>query len=171
MKSFLDLAINRYSVRSYSDKQIEKEKLERILRAGQVAPTAANRQPQKILVFQSPEAIETVRSVTRYAFNAPTVLLICADKDLEWTGADGHKGGMVDAAIVTASMMFEAWDEGIGSCWVRGFDANVMHAAFHLPNNLEIVAMLPLGYPSETAKPAKGWHDRRKPLEETVEYL
>ena len=79
-QNFLDLAESRYSVRNYSDRPIEQEKLDRILRAGQVAPTAANRQPQRIFVLKSNEAMETARFVTKYCFNAPTALLICYDK-------------------------------------------------------------------------------------------
>jgi len=90
MNTFLELAETRYSVRHFSERQIEKEHLERILRAGQVAPTAANRQPQRIIVIQSEEAIDIIRKITPYAFNAPTVLLICADKNDAWIGKDGH---------------------------------------------------------------------------------
>ncbi|MBQ2312266.1 MAG: nitroreductase family protein, partial [Firmicutes bacterium] len=71
--TFLDLAQSRYSVRKYSDKPVEKEKLEQILKAAQAAPTACNYQPWRVSVLQSPEAIAKVRSLTRYAFNAPVV--------------------------------------------------------------------------------------------------
>ncbi len=171
MNTFLELAENRYSVRKFDERQIEKEQMERILRAAQVAPTAHNYQPQRIFVLQSAEAIEKVRKLTKFAFNAPTILLICANLDEAWVGVDGHNAGPIDAAIATTQMMLQAWDEGIGSCWVGGFDKNEIAEAFSLPSNVEPVAMLPMGYPSERAKPAKGWHDNRKPLEETVRYL
>lgn len=169
MNSFLELAESRYSVRKYEKRQIEEDKLSRILRAGQVAPTGANRQPQKIMVLQSPEAIEKVRKLTKYAFNAPTVLLICADMEDSWVGVDGHICAPIDAAIVITHMMLAAWDEGIGSCWVRGFDKNVISEAYSLPQNLEPIAFLPLGYPA--SGPAKGWHDKRKAIDETVTFM
>ena len=171
MNTFLELAQSRYSVRKYAEKPIEPEKLEQILRAGQLAPTACTYQPQRIFVLQSPEAIAKVRGLTRYAFNAPVVLLICANMDESWVGVDGHYAAPIDAAIVITHMMLEAWDLGIGSCWVRGFDKNVIAAAYDLPSNLEPVAFLPLGYPAENSHPARGWHDKRKALEETVRYL
>ena len=129
MNTFFELAESRYSVRKFEEREIEEDQLERILRAGQIAPTGANRQPQRIFVLQSPEAIEKVRSLTRYAFNAPTVLLICADFDDAWTGVDGHNCAVTDAVIVITHMMLAAWDEGIGSCWVRGFEKNITHTS------------------------------------------
>ena len=107
----------------------------------------------------------------KYAFNAPTVLMVLADKDVAWVAPDGECSGPVDAAIVITQMMLQAWDIGIGSCWVRGFDKNAMVKAFDIPDNLDLVALLPLGYPEAGSKPAGGWHDKRKPLDETVIYI
>lgn len=171
MISFLSLAESRYSVRKFDQKQISKKELDTILRAGQVAPTAVNKQPQKIIVIQNEAGLERVRSVTKYAFNAPTVLMVLADKDVAWVAPDGECSGPVDAAIVITQMMLQAWDIGIGSCWVRGFDKNAMVKAFDIPDNLDLVALLPLGYPEAGSKPADGWHDKRKPLDETVIYI
>lgn len=170
-KDFLELAENRYSVRKYSDKPIEQEKLDRILRAGQVAPTAANAQPQRVFVIRSEDALAKIQALTPFHFNAPTVLLICADISRSWKAKDGHESGPVDAAIATTQMMLEAFDEGIGSCWVRGFDKNMVQEAFELPDHIEPVAMLPIGYPAEGSHPWPGAHDNRLPIEETVKYL
>lgn len=170
-ESFLELALSRYSVRSFDPRQIEEEKMNRILQAGQAAPTAANMQPQQIIVVQSEEALAAMRSVTPYTFKAPTIILMCADLRQAWRGADGFNSAHVDTAIVLTHMMLQAWDEGIGSCWVRGFDKRLMQQVFGLPDYLEPVSILPLGYPSEKAKPAKGWHDVRKDLKETVHFI
>ncbi len=169
-KDFLELAESRHSVRSYSDQPIENEKLEKILRAGQVAPTAANRQPQRIYVLKSPEAMETLRSTTPFAFNAPMALLVCADMETSWVGVDGHVSAPIDATIALTQMMLEAWNLGIGSLWVRGYDKNVISQAFNLPANYEPIAIMPLGYPSEKSAPHKIHYDR-KPLSETVSFL
>ena len=169
--NFLELAESRYSVRKYDARPIEQEKLDRILRAGQVAPTAANAQPQRILVLKSEEALSRVRAVTHFHFGAPMVLLICYDRRASWKARDGHDSGPVDAAIVVTHMMLEAFDEGIGSCWVRGFDKNQVAAAFELPEYMEPVAMLPIGYPAADSHPWPGGHDSRLPLSETVAYL
>ena len=107
---FLELAADRYSVRSYSDRPIEPEKMERILKAGQLAPTAVNFQPQKIYVLKSPEAIGKIRSLTRFAYDAPVVLLVCADKTKVWRSPSehGYDTGEMDASIVCTHMMLEA---------------------------------------------------------------
>ena len=170
-RNFLDLAESRYSVRKYSNRQITKEDMDLILRAGQVAPTAANVQSHRIFVLQSEEAMAKVKSVTRFHYNAPTVLLICTNTDESYKAMDGNDSGPVDAAIVVTHMMMEAFDIGVGSCWVRGFDENRVRQAFDLPDNLVPVAMLDLGYPADGSHPWPGAHEKRRPLEETVIYM
>lgn len=78
---FLELAETRFSVRAFSDRKVEKEVIEKILRAGQVAPTACNFQPQRIFVIESEEALAKFRKCTRSHFNAPLAILVCFDKD------------------------------------------------------------------------------------------
>jgi len=77
---FIELAKSRYSVRSFSGKQIESEKLKKILEAAKISPTAANRQPQKIYVLQSEQALRQINSVCQCIFGAPTVIIITADE-------------------------------------------------------------------------------------------
>ena len=74
---FLELAETRYSVRKFSPHPVEREKLEAILRAGQVSPTACNNQPQRVLVAQSPEALERVRRCSVHHFGETLALLVC----------------------------------------------------------------------------------------------
>ncbi|MDO4850816.1 MAG: nitroreductase family protein [Actinomycetota bacterium] len=170
-KDFLELAEARYSVRKYSDKPVEQDRLDRILRAGQVAPTAANSQPQQVYVLRSAEALAKVRGLTRFHFNAPMVLLVCSDGNRSHRISDGHDCGPIDAAIVTCHMMLEAADLGLGTCWVRGFNQFDVAEAFGLPEGVEPVAMLLLGYPAADSHPWPGAHDKRLPIEETVTYL
>ena len=168
---FLDLAADRYSVRSYSDRPIEPEKMERILKAGQLAPTAVNFQPQKIYVLKSPEAIGKIRSLTRFAYDAPVVLLVCADKTKVWRSPSehGYDTGEMDASIVCTHMMLEAWALGIGSVWVRGFDSRQVAKVFDLPEQVQPICLLPIGYPSDESVPYEEWHSTFRPLSETVE--
>ncbi|NBI17497.1 nitroreductase [Neglecta sp. X4] len=168
---FLELAADRYSVRSYSDRPIEPEKMERILKAGQLAPTAVNFQPQKIYVLKSPEAIGKIRSLTRFAYDAPVVLLVCADKTKVWRSPSehGYDTGEMDASIVCTHMMLEAWALGIGSVWVRGFDSRQVAKVFDLPEQVQPICLLPIGYPSDESVPYEEWHSTFRPLSETVE--
>lgn len=170
MKDFLTLACERYSVRKYSEKEIEDEKLEKILMASQVAPTSNNCQPQRIFVIKSEEALEKVRSVTPYCFNAPVVLMVCYDETVSRNAIDGHNYGFDDAIIATAHMMLEAYDIGIGSVWVRGYDKRKLDATFELTENLVSVALLPIGYPCENSKPSKA-HFKNIEMKDMVTYI
>ena len=170
--TFLELAENRYSVRSYSDRPIEQEKMDLILWAGQVAPTAVNYQPQKIYVLKSKDALQKVRTVTRFSYDAPVVLLVCADETQVWRSpAEQYDTGEMDASIVCTHMMLEAWELGIGSVWVRGFDSRQVAKVFDLPKHIRPICLLPIGYPAEDSEPYAEWHFSYKPLKETVEEI
>lgn len=173
MDSFLKLARARWSVRSFSPKPIEEEKLHQILQAGQLAPTAVNYQPQKIYVLKSESALRKIRSLTQSTYQAPTVLLVCYDDRLSWKSpfVEGYDSGEMDASIVCTHMMLEALELGIGSCWVLLFNPMDVKQAFDLPDYIHPVCLLPIGYVSETARPYKPWHDVFRPLSETVEFL
>lgn len=167
---FLSLAGKRYSVRKFADKPVEKEKLDKILEAGRIAPTACNNQPQKIIVINDKAALEKIKKCTRYGFGAPVVLIICYDKEESWKrSSDGTDMGDVDAAIVTTHLMLEAAGLGLGSTWVGSFDPAAACREFALPDNIIPVAFLPVGYPADDAAPS-GNHASRKPIGETVSY-
>ncbi|MCH3951760.1 MAG: nitroreductase family protein [Acidaminococcus sp.] len=170
--SFMELAKARYSVRKFSGKQIEKEKLDQILEAGRIAPTAHNFQPYRVYVLQSKDAIEKIRALTPCAFNAPTVLMVTRCRDEQWVN-DMEKGflmGEVDCAIVATHMMLEAWELGIGSCWVAHFPPTKTAEVFDIPRNEMPVLLMPMGYPEEGVH-ASHLHEQRRPMEELVKYL
>ena len=83
--SFIDLARNRFSCRAFSEQEVEPEKLMQVLEAGRIAPTAVNGQPVFIKVLQSPEALKKIRGITRMAYNAPVVLMVCYDDNKVYT--------------------------------------------------------------------------------------
>lgn len=168
--NFNDLAAKRYSVRKFTAQEVEKEKLEYVLKAGQLAPTATNAQPWRILVIKDRQARAKLRECTTYHFNAPVSLLVCARKDEAWNRPyDGKNSGDIDCSIVTTQMMLAAADIGLGTTWVMHFDPVRMREAFNIPASLEPVALLPMGYPADDAAPNPK-HLQRKPLEETVFY-
>lgn len=170
---FLRLAAERYSVRSFADRPIEPEKMAQILKAGQLAPTAVNEQPQKIYILKSAQALDTIRSLTRFTYDAPVVLLCCADLRRAWhsSAEPGYTTAEMDVSIVCTHMMLEAWEQGIGSVWVRGFDAGQVAAAFHLPDSVKPICLLPIGYPAADAAPYAEWHNHYRPLSDMVEEL
>lgn len=166
--SFIEIAKKRYSCRNYSDKQVETDKLEQILEAGHVAPTGANRQPQKIIVVRSRPGMEKLGKAAR-TYGAPTVMIICSDREATWTRSyDGKKLTDIDASIVTDHMMMEAADLGIDSLWICWFKEEILREEFQIPGNYEIVNLLALGYGNGEAASPERHEETRKPIMEYV---
>lgn len=169
--NFISLAKKRYSLRKFSDKPVEKEKLELVLKAGQLAPTAGNLQPQRILVIESSEALEKLKKCTPCHFNAPVALLVCYDNAASAKrNYDNYDAGEADASIVATHLMLQITDLGLGSTWVAHFDPAAVRKEFSLPEHFIPVALLPMGYPAEDAAPNQQMHNHRKSLADTVFY-
>ena len=168
---FLQLSEARYSLRKFSDRPVEAEKLAAILEAGRNAPTAHNLQPQRIFVLRSPEALEKADACTAAHFHPPVILVVAYDPEAAWKReTDGKNHGEIDASIAATQMMLEAADLGLGTTYVGMFEPEKLLAAFPEMAGLCPIAMLPLGYPAEGAHPAR-LHAQRKPMEELVQYL
>lgn len=173
---FYNLAKNRYSERYFSSRQIEKDKLDRILEVGRMSPTACNYQPQRFYIIRNgTEAYEKLKQVTPFHYHAPLVLLVAYDLHDAWTNPgdryyQNYNSGEQDVTIAATSMMFEAEEEGIHTIWVRGFDSQSVVQIYGLPENIIPVMMLGLGYPNDQAK-ANPWHYKRMPIENFVKEL
>ena len=167
--TFQELAHARYSVRSFQDRPIAEEHLNLILEAGRVAPTACNFQPQKIYVAKSAEAREKLASVCRCTFGAPVILVVCYDRERDWKNKlmPGYESGETDAAIVCTHMMLQAFELGIGSCWVGYFNPKTVAETLGLPENVTVSALLPMGYPAEDAQPLP-LHEQVREFADTI---
>jgi nitroreductase len=166
--AFLDLAKTRCSVRKYTGQPVEEETLRTVLKAGRVAPTGCNNQPQRIIVVRSPEGKAKLAKAAN-TFDAPVVLIVCVDRSQTWTRAyDGKVISDIDASIVTDHMMLQATELGLGSCWVCWFQPQVIREEFQLPDQWEPVNLLTLGYPAGPTASPERHAGLRKPLEETV---
>ena len=175
MMTFLELAKNRYSERYFDSRPVEQEKLDRILEAGRIVPTACNYQPQRIYVIRSEEALKKARSIRVSHYNAPLMLLVCYDANAAWHNPsdrkyDNYSSGEQDATIAAATMMYEAEELGVHSLWLRGFDSVAVAETFNLPENIVPVMMFAMGYPSDRSKPHP-WHSIRFPLEQIAAEL
>ena len=159
----------RQATRKFSNKIVEKEKLENILEAGRIAPTAKNLQPIKIYVVESSEGLEKIDKASPCRYNAPIVLLICGDKDNAYTKGD-YSTYEMDACIVATHMMLEATNQGINNIWVEMFDGEVLREEFNLSDNIVPICLLPIGYKDESC-PESPNHNKRKDLTELVEYV
>ena len=168
---FSEVVRERYSCKSYESRQIEQEKLDQILEAGRLAPTAKNLQEQHIYVVQSEKGLAKIDKLTRCRYGAPTVLMVAFDKNNVFTYPGGKRdSGIEDAAIVATHLMLAAKDAGVESCWLNLFDPEEAVKEFGLPDHEEVLMLLDLGYPAEDAGPLPN-HSNRKELSETVSYL
>ena len=159
---FFELAKERYSCRYFdTEKEVEQEKIDKILEVARLAPTGRNSQSQRILVLTDKEELSKLSGCTQYGWGAPLVMIVCYDKNESWRrGCDGADGGLIDACIVTTHMMMEVTELGLGSTWVGAFDPCKACEIYNVPENYEIVAILPIGYPSEEAHPSRLHNDR-----------
>ena len=174
---FTQLVDQRYSCRKYAERPVEPEKLQRVLEAGRKAPTAKNNQPQRVFVVQSEEARARLAEATAMVHDAPIALAVGYAKDEASVIAmdayyDGsYCAGTQDASIVATTMMYAAAEEGLASLWIRGYDTGKIRAALDIPENVELVMLLALGYAAEEGGGPSPMHESRRPLDETVMYL
>lgn len=168
--NFLELAKKRYSVRKFKDKPVEKSILDQVLEAGHVAPTAANRQPHRLIVVQEKAGIEKIRK-TANIYGAPVAIIVCVNPSEAWVRPFDRKNlADVDASIVTDHMMLQATDLNLGSLWVCYFDPKIIKEEFNIPDGLEALNILAIGY-SDAKQHASDRHSKtRKPLGDTVYY-
>lgn len=157
---------DRYSSRSYKDQPIEPEKVEQLLAAVRLAPTAANRQPICVYAVESKEGLDRLSKAAK-TYGCPLAMVICADKDAAWTRPyDNFRTTDVDASIVTDEMMLLATELGLGSVWICMFDPQIVREAFDIPENLVPVNILALGYAAD--EPAADRLENRKPTQDLV---
>jgi len=162
---YFELIRQRHSVRSYRSDAVEPEKLQKILEAARLAPTAANRQAFKVIVFDTGGRKEEAHRIygRDWFGEAPLILAVCSIPKKCWVRSDNKCYSDVDAAIVMDHMILAATELGLGTCWVAAFDPQAARDILQLDEAWEPVAMTPLGYARETVFPKL-----RKPLEDIV---
>ena len=166
--NFSELVQKRYSVRSYKTDAVEDDKLEQVLEAARLAPTAANRQPfQFVVIHTSGREEELKRIYNRDWFaQAPVVICACTVSDQGWVRrGDGKNYCEIDVAIAMDHLVMAATDLGLGTCWIGMLDPAVTREVLGIPDDVEPVAFTPLGYPADEPKPKQ-----RKALSEIVHY-
>jgi nitroreductase len=164
---FMELASKRYSVRSYKPEPVEDDKLQLVLEAARLAPTAANRQAFRLIVIPTKDReSELLRIYSRPWFvQAPVVICICAIPNEAWVRLDGKNYSDVDAAIVMDHLVLAATDLGLGTCWIAAFDPVAAREVLGIPEQADPIAFTPLGYPAGQS-PAK----KRKNLDDLVKH-
>lgn len=162
--NFTTLTLERYSVRNFKDEPVTEAQIENILEVARNAPTACNKQPQRIYVLFSKDGREKIRRSTECHFNAPVYFAVCYNKNESWKRAfDNQDYGMVDCAIVMTQMMLKIHEMGLGSCFVAWFDPQILKKELDLPPELIPVGILPCGVPADESAPLS-MHSDKKPL-------
>ncbi len=173
---FMDVAASRKSVRSYSDKPVEEEKLKEVLEAAHLAPSWANKQCCKYIVVKDKAKIQELAGPFRsWLKQAPVVVAACADPK----GSGSHDGMdyyLIDVGISMQQLILAATNLGFGTCWIGAFDEAKVKKTLEVPENIKVVAMTPIGYPTDKegvgTKVAKAFFGsaKRKPLEDMVHW-
>jgi nitroreductase len=158
----------RRSIRKYGDRPVEDEKLQAVLEAARQAPSWANMQCWTFIVVKDQatrealaEALENNPSQKAIA-TAPVVIVACADPDKSGR-RDGLEYFMLDIGICFQQLILEAWNQGLGTCWIGWYNEDKVRSVLGVPDNIRIVAMTPLGYAAVYPE-----HPGRKPIEEIV---
>jgi nitroreductase len=164
---FRELITTRYSVRAYESEPVEEEKLQQVLDAARLAPTATNRQPFQFIVIHTHGREAELRRIYKAEWfcKAPLVICACAVPSQAWSRMDNKNYCDVDVTIAMDHLILSATELGLGTCWIAAFDPAAAREVLRLPQEVEPVAFTPLGYPAD--QPAV---KRRKPLSELVRY-
>ncbi len=141
----------RSSVRAYKETDIGEDKLKKVLEAGRLSPSASNRQDWKFIIVKSKE---TRKKLANAAFGqafigeAPVVVVACATESKSIM-ACGQPAYTVDLSIAFSFMILEAWELGLGTCWIGAFKEEEVKKILKVPEQVRVVAMSPLGYPNQ----------------------
>ena len=174
--------LSRKSIRSYDTKQLEDDKLDKILEAGRLAPSWQNKQCWQYVVVKDKDTIGKlalksglISKSNFFIKDAPVVIVACANPN-----DSGHLNGqdyyLVDVAISFQQMMLAAWEMGIGSCWLGAFNDKKVQEILGIPEKLKVVALSPFGYPKDKdslyAKAIKTFagSKKRKDIEKIVHW-
>lgn len=164
---FLELARRRYSVRSYRPDPVEDDKLQSLLEAACLAPTAANRQAFGLIVIRTKgREAELQRIYSRPWFvQAPLIICACGIPGEAWVHRDGRNYCEVDVAIVLDHLVLAATELGLGTCWIAAFDPTAAREVLRIPDAVSPIAFTPVGYPADQPTPKK-----RKAMAELVRH-
>jgi nitroreductase len=164
---FFDVVEQRRSIRTYEDRPVEEEKLERILDAARLAPSAGNRQEWKFVVVRDRELRRQLMQAARgqqFIADAPVTIAACAPEH-EHVMSCGHPSFLVDVSIALEHIALAARALDLGTCWVGAFDQRQVRDVLDIPDSVEVVGLMALGYPVEWPAPKE-----RQQLERIVSY-
>jgi nitroreductase len=150
--NILEEIVERRSIRKYSPKTIEPEKLDRILEAARLAPTARNQQDWKIVLVKNfdikSKLVDLASPHQQFLKQAPIIIAACA-LNQAYVMRCGHPAYLIDLAIVLDHIALQAVREGLGTCWIGSFFEDKARDVLKIPRNIRIVELMSLGYPEQ----------------------
>jgi len=164
----MDAIKKRKSVRKYLDKPVKDKKLNTVLEAGRLAPSASNRQEWRFVIVRDPETRKKLaEAANRQTFvgKAPVVIVACAETDGHVMMC-GQPNYAIDVAIALDHMTLAAVESGLGTCWIGAFDERRVKKILGIPEEIRVVELMPIGYPSDPSPVEK----KRLPLDTIVKY-
>ena len=168
-KNFDEVIRKRTATRKFKEDKVPRELMDKIFRAGRLAPTEKNLQPQKIYVASTDEALEKIDRVSPCRYGAPSVLIVCSDKGIAWRKED-YSTYEMDACIVATHMMLEATSLGVDNIWIEMFDKEALKKEFQLDDQVEPICLIPIGYKADDYA-GNPLHTKRKDLVEMVSFV
>lgn len=168
--NFLELSRFRHSVRGYLPRPIEEEKLAYVLECARLSQSAANLQPWLLYVVKEGEIKDRISQSypVGWMAQAPVFIVVCVESGKAWVRPyDKKVHADIDGSIISENICLAAADCGLGSCWIGHFDPALVSGILELPEGIEPMAILTLGYPASEDVPAK----KRKHLHEIVKFL
>lgn len=154
--NFLDLVNKRRSVRKYTSQEVEQQKIDYILECARLAPSAVNFQPWRLSAVRDPETLAALQQCYPRSWfsTAPLCIVVSVDRSRSWKRpSDGRDHGDIDAAIIAEHICLAAADAGLGSCWICNFDTARFAELFALPEGVDPVVLIPIGYADDTPAP------------------
>lgn len=156
---------SRRSIRAYDSREVEEGKLLRVLESGRLSPSAGNRQERRFIIIRDAHTRKLLCMAAgnqRFVAEAPVVIAACS-VEKEYVMSCGQLAYPIDTAIAVDHMTLQAVEEGLGTCWIGAFDEKKVKEILQIPDNVRVVSLLPIGYPSTI--PQSG---PRKSLDEIV---
>ena len=156
---------SRRSIRAYDPREVEEDKLMRVLDAGRLSPSASNRQERRFIVVKDAgkrQQLSEAAKNQKFVAEAPVVIVACSVEQA-YIMACGQPAYSIDTAIAVDHMTLAAVEEGLGTCWIGAFYEKKVKEILNIPTNVRVVTLLPLGYPSSIPRPTP-----RKSLDEIV---
>lgn len=170
---FTEVIVARRSIRNYSNKPVDNETMMKCLEAARAAPSWANKQCWHFIVVTEGDKIEKLSSAINFWLKgAPAVVVACGDPSKSGFKNDQHYY-LVDVAIAFEHFILAATNEGLGTCWMGGFDEETVKDLLGIPSEIRVVALTSIGYPSDDGLFSKAiktivGSKNRKPIEEIV---